>query len=269
MIVRPDHDAPRAAHLRGARGDGPLQASRACRSRATARRSASSPTATCASCATRTSEISRVMTQRGPRHGAARHRRWSAPRSCSTSTGSRSCSWSTTQRQPARPDHDQGHREERALPGTRRKDAHGRLRCGAAVGVGDETAASARRRSSTRASTSSWSTPRTATRRACSRRSRELRRLFPDLPLVGGNVATAEGTEALIKAGVVAVKVGVGPGSICTTRDRRRRRRAAVHRGARRRARRAARRTCPVIADGGIKYSGDVVKALAAGAVDA
>ena len=46
----------------------------------------------------------------------------------------------------------------------------------------------------------------------------ELRRTFPSLPIVGGNVATAEGTEALIKAGASAVKVGVGPGSICTTR---------------------------------------------------
>jgi IMP dehydrogenase len=93
----------------------------------------------------------------------------------------------------------------------------------------------------------------------------ELRRSFADLPIVGGNVATAEGAEALIKAGVSGLKVGVGPGSICTTRivagvgvpqltaimD-------AVET--------AARFGVPVIADGGIKYSGDVVKALAAGA---
>ncbi|MGH0029850.1 MAG: IMP dehydrogenase [Myxococcota bacterium] len=93
----------------------------------------------------------------------------------------------------------------------------------------------------------------------------ELHQAFPDLPLVGGNVATAEGTEALIKAGVSAVKIGVGPGSICTTR---------VVAGvgvpqftAVMDASRVARRAgVPVIADGGIKFSGDVVKALAAGA---
>ncbi|HXV36779.1 MAG TPA: IMP dehydrogenase [Myxococcota bacterium] len=92
-----------------------------------------------------------------------------------------------------------------------------------------------------------------------------LRRTFPELPLIGGNVATPEGCEALIKSGVSAVKVGVGPGSICTTRviagvgvpqftavlDC-----AAV----------AQKAGVPVISDGGIKYSGDVVKALAAGA---
>lgn len=88
---------------------------------------------------------------------------------------------------------------------------------------------------------------------------------YPDVPLIGGNIATAEGAEALIDAGVDAVKVGMGPGSICTTRvvagigvpqisavyDC-----ACV----------AAKHNIPVIADGGIKYSGDIVKALAAGA---
>jgi IMP dehydrogenase len=92
-----------------------------------------------------------------------------------------------------------------------------------------------------------------------------LRRTFPNLPLIGGNVATPEGCEALIKSGVSAVKIGVGPGSICTTRviagvgvpqltavmDC-----AAVSQKA----------GVPVISDGGIKFSGDVVKALAAGA---
>ncbi len=88
---------------------------------------------------------------------------------------------------------------------------------------------------------------------------------FPDITVIAGNVATAEGTEALIKAGADVVKVGIGPGSICTTRviagvgvpqitavyD------AACM---------AAKYNIPVIADGGIKYSGDIVKALAAGA---
>ncbi|MBI9078664.1 MAG: IMP dehydrogenase [Pseudodesulfovibrio sp.] len=95
--------------------------------------------------------------------------------------------------------------------------------------------------------------------------TRDLRAAFPDLQLVGGNIATYEGAKALIEAGVDTVKVGIGPGSICTTR---------VVAGvgvpqitAVMEAARAAREAgkC-VIADGGIKYSGDVVKALAVGA---
>jgi len=87
---------------------------------------------------------------------------------------------------------------------------------------------------------------------------------FPDCELIAGNVATYEGAEALIKAGVDAVKVGVGPGSICTTRIV-----AGVgvpQMTAIRDCAGAARKyDVPLIADGGIKYSGDVVKALAAG----
>ena len=93
----------------------------------------------------------------------------------------------------------------------------------------------------------------------------EIKEHFPDIPVIAGNVATAEGTEALIKAGADCVKVGIGPGSICTTRvvagigvpqitavyDS-----ACV----------AEKYGIPIIADGGIKYSGDIVKALAAGA---
>ncbi|AIY87014.1 MULTISPECIES: IMP dehydrogenase [unclassified Thermotoga] len=88
---------------------------------------------------------------------------------------------------------------------------------------------------------------------------------YPYLPVVAGNVATPEGTEALIKAGADAVKVGVGPGSICTTR---------VVAGvgvpqltAVMECSEVARKyDVPIIADGGIRYSGDIVKALAAGA---
>ncbi len=88
---------------------------------------------------------------------------------------------------------------------------------------------------------------------------------YPDLQVIAGNVATAEATEALIKAGVDAVKVGIGPGSICTTR---------VVAGigvpqisAVMDCYEAARKyNIPIIADGGIKYSGDVTKAIAAGA---
>jgi len=88
---------------------------------------------------------------------------------------------------------------------------------------------------------------------------------FPACELVAGNVATFEGAEALIGAGVDAIKVGVGPGSICTTRII-----AGVgipQMSAIRDAAKAAKKySIPVISDGGIKYSGDVVKALAAGA---
>lgn len=88
---------------------------------------------------------------------------------------------------------------------------------------------------------------------------------FPDITLIGGNVATAEGAKALIEAGADVVKVGIGPGSICTTRIV-----AgigvpqitAVYDA----ANEAAKHGKAVIADGGIKYSGEIVKALAAGA---
>ncbi len=93
----------------------------------------------------------------------------------------------------------------------------------------------------------------------------DIKKNFPNCQLIAGNVATAEGTEALIKAGADAVKVGVGPGSICTTR---------VIAGVgvpqitaiNDCARVAMRYGIPIIADGGIKFSGDITKALAAGA---
>lgn len=94
---------------------------------------------------------------------------------------------------------------------------------------------------------------------------KELKAANPHIPVIAGNVATAAGTEALIEAGADAVKVGIGPGSICTTRviagigvpqitavyEC-----AAV----------GHRYNIPIIADGGIKYSGDIAKAIAAGA---
>ncbi len=92
-----------------------------------------------------------------------------------------------------------------------------------------------------------------------------IRDAYPDLQIIAGNVATAEATEALIKAGVNCVKVGIGPGSICTTR---------VVAGigvpqitAIMNCYEAAKKyDVPIIADGGIKYSGDMAKAIAAGA---
>ena len=94
---------------------------------------------------------------------------------------------------------------------------------------------------------------------------REVKRRFPEVDLFAGNVATYEGTKALIEAGADAVKVGIGPGSICTTR-------MVTGAGmpqitAISEAYRAAKEQgVAIIADGGIKYSGDVTKAMAAGA---
>lgn len=88
---------------------------------------------------------------------------------------------------------------------------------------------------------------------------------WPSLPIIAGNVVTAEATQALIEAGVDAVKVGVGAGSICTTRiisGAGMPQMTAIHEC----ATVARPKGIPIIADGGIKYSGDIVKALAAGA---
>ena len=93
----------------------------------------------------------------------------------------------------------------------------------------------------------------------------KVREAFPDVALIAGNVATAEGTRALIEAGADAVKVGIGPGSICTTR-------VVAGIGVPQitaiydAANVAAGYNIPIIADGGIKYSGEIVKAIAAGA---
>ncbi len=93
----------------------------------------------------------------------------------------------------------------------------------------------------------------------------ETKRRYPSLPVIAGNVATAEGTRDLISAGADAVKIGIGAGSICTTR-------VIAGTGVPQISAisdcvtEAARHDIPCIADGGIKYSGDIVKALAAGA---
>lgn len=92
----------------------------------------------------------------------------------------------------------------------------------------------------------------------------KVKNAFPDIDLIAGNVATADATEALIRAGADAVKVGIGPGSICTTR-------VVAGIGVPQitaiydSAERADKFGVPVIADGGIKYSGEIVKAIAAG----
>ena len=94
---------------------------------------------------------------------------------------------------------------------------------------------------------------------------KRIKALYPDVQLIAGNVATAEGTRALIEAGADCVKIGIGPGSICTTR-------VVAGIGVPQitavydAAQEAAKYGVPIIADGGIKYSGDIAKAIAAGA---
>lgn len=94
---------------------------------------------------------------------------------------------------------------------------------------------------------------------------RKIKEAFPELQVIAGNIATAEAAEYLIKAGADAVKVGIGPGSICTTR-------VVAGIGVPQItaiydvAQVASKHNIPVIADGGIKFSGDIVKAIAAGA---
>lgn len=94
---------------------------------------------------------------------------------------------------------------------------------------------------------------------------RAIRRALPDLPVIGGNVATREGVRALVEAGAEAIRVGLGAGSICTTR-------VVAGVGVPQLsaimecAEEADKLGVPIIADGGIRYSGDIVKALAAGA---
>ncbi len=144
------------------------------------------------------------------------------------------------------------------------KDERGRLRVGAAVGVGSDW--EERVESLVRAGVDLVAVD---TAHGHSKNVldvvKRVRRRYPDLDLAAGNVATDEGTAALIQAGANVVKVGVGPGSICTTR---------VVSGVGvpqitaigSCAKAAARHKVPIIADGGIKFSGDITKALAAGA---
>ncbi len=144
------------------------------------------------------------------------------------------------------------------------KDDLGRLRVGAAIGVGPDRLERAQALVDAGVDVVIVDTAHGHSQGVLDTLS-ELRGTFPDLPMVGGNVATAEGTEALIKAGASGVKVGVGPGSICTTR-------VVTGVGVPQftavvdAAQMAARSGIPVISDGGVKFSGDMVKALAAGA---
>src|SRR5262245_24406484 len=144
------------------------------------------------------------------------------------------------------------------------KDALGRLRCGATIGIAKDTLQRAEALVAASVDVLVVDTAHGHSQGVLDMVKR-IRQQFTDVDLVAGNVATAEGTRALIAAGVDAVKVGIGAGSICTTRvvagigvpmitaimDCAR---AAVDHG------------IPIIADGGIRFSGDITKALAVGA---
>ena len=144
------------------------------------------------------------------------------------------------------------------------RDAKGRLLCGAAIGVTDDVLDRAKALVDAQVDVLVLDSAHghSANIINCVKKVKEA---FPDTPVIAGNIATAEAAEALIQAGADCVKVGIGPGSICTTRIV-----AgigvpqitAVY-GV---ACVAQKYDIPVIADGGIKYSGDIVKALAAGA---
>lgn len=144
------------------------------------------------------------------------------------------------------------------------KDHLGRLRCGAAVGVSRDAMERAHALVAAGVDVLVVDTAHGHSQGVIDMVAR-MRREFPNTELVAGNVATAEATEALIDVGVDAVKVGIGAGSICTTR-------VVAGIGVpmissiMECARAAAARGVPIIADGGIRYSGDIVKALAVGA---
>jgi IMP dehydrogenase len=144
------------------------------------------------------------------------------------------------------------------------KDDKGRLLCAAAVGVGEDREKRIDLLLKAGCDVIVIDTAHGHSR-AVVEAVQSTKKTFPGIELVAGNVATADATRALIKAGADAVKVGIGPGSICTTR-------VVAGVGVPQLtavddcAREADRHGVPVISDGGIKYSGDIVKALAGGA---
>ena len=144
------------------------------------------------------------------------------------------------------------------------RDSRGRLLCGAAIGVTKDVLERAGALIEAQADVLVLDSAHGHSKNIIEC-VKKVKAAYPDTPVIAGNIATAEAAKALIKAGADCLKVGIGPGSICTTRvvagigvpqitavyDA-----ACI----------AAKHNIPVIADGGIKYSGDIVKALAAGA---
>jgi IMP dehydrogenase len=143
------------------------------------------------------------------------------------------------------------------------KDLLGRLRVGAAVGIGSDMLPRAAAVRNAGVDVIVVDSAHGHSRNVLEA-IKTIKAEFADLQVIGGNVATAEGAQALIEAGVDGIKVGVGPGSICTTR-------IVAGVGVPQVsaildcARVARAKGIPVIADGGIKYSGDIVKAMAVG----
>ncbi len=144
------------------------------------------------------------------------------------------------------------------------KDKLGRLRVGAAVGVGPDMIDRTQRLIEADVDVIVVDTAHGHSRGVLNA-VKKIKQTFPDLELIAGNVATPEAVKALIDQGVDAVKIGVGPGSICTTR-------IVAGVGVPQMtaimecSEEAAKYDVPIIGDGGIKYSGDITKALAGGA---
>jgi IMP dehydrogenase len=144
------------------------------------------------------------------------------------------------------------------------KDEHGRLCVGAAIGATGDFLERAQELAREKVDVLAIDTAHGHTTRVMEA-IREVKRKFPEIQLVAGNVATAEATRDLVALGIDGLKVGIGPGSICTTR-------VVTGAGVPQitailECARAAKGTgVPLIADGGIKFSGDITKALAAGA---
>lgn len=143
------------------------------------------------------------------------------------------------------------------------KDKNGRLRCGAAVGVGADTMDRVKALVEAGVDVITVDSAHGHSKNVIET-VKKIKKTYPDLDLVAGNIVTKEAAEELIKAGVDAVKVGIGPGSICTTRVI-----AGVGvpqvTAVADVAEYCKDKGICVIADGGIKFSGDIVKALAAG----
>ena len=144
------------------------------------------------------------------------------------------------------------------------KDSDGRLRVGAAVGVGEGTDERVEHLVKAGVDVIVVDTAHGHSQGVLDRVA-WIKKHYPDVSVIGGNIATAEAAKALVKSGADAVKVGIGPGSICTTRMV-----AGVGvpqiTAVATVAEALAKTDVPLIADGGIRYSGDIAKAIAAGA---